>query len=371
MTDAAAHANRLNRLAVLTAASDLHNEFGPMVIETLSRMGVETALFQNTTDGLDRWPAVLMIGDVFLMDRHDAYFRSLTAHKPRVLFWFLEPLAPDRTSKRTRDWARRLGSLYRKPRPPGFKPKSNAVIDILRRVCVKRLKHGIERDTAMSCTDMDDSYLFFMMYRINRLLRHFKNPWIDKILTSTVSRREHLKQCGIDADFVPVGWTPAWGRFHDVPRDIDVLFLGHRHKKIDCRTRVIAAAQEMLAPLGFSVTVVDRDCYGQQRTDLLNRTKILLDVVRAPWELPGMRLLIGLSCGALVVSSGFSGDGSPYRPGTHFVAADKEALADTLLYYLNNEDARRAVADNGREFVTRSLTLENSLRAVLAESSPG
>ena len=367
MTDAAAQESLLKSLAVLTKVSKLHDEFGHMVTDALTRMGIKTALFQDTTEGLDRWPAVLVIGDVYLLEQYDAYFRGPGEQKPYVLLWFLEFLGPGRMSEATMRLGKRLAHCYRSPRLPDFLPRSGPLCAVLRIVYGELLKRRIEQDLSCRCENLTGRDLFLMMYRTERLVRHFKAPWVNKLITSMVSRKEHLRHYGIDAEVVPVGWHPLWGQYQDKTRDIDIVFLGHRRRRGERRSSVLRSVQKKLASHGYSVTVVDRNCYGQQRTDLLNRTKILLDVVRAPWELPGMRLLIGLSCGALVVSAGFSGDSSPYRNGTHFVAAANDTLADTLLYYLKNEDARRTIAAAGRSFVTQTLTLENTLRSLLTD----
>jgi hypothetical protein len=208
------------------------------------------------------------------------------------------------------------------------------------------------------------------MYRARQFAEHFNAPWIDRVFTSALSRKKHIEQMGIPAEFVPVGWHPTWGQYQNLPRDIDIVFLGNIRKRGDHRARIIRTAQTQLAKKGYSITLTDRDCFGPARTELLNRTKILFDVVRAPWEIPGMRLLIGMSCGAMILSCGFAGDAGPYQAGVHFIEAGSEKLADTLVHYLKNEDQRRTIADAGRKLVTETLTMENSLRRILVCAAP-
>jgi hypothetical protein len=354
---------------------------GKMVTDTLAKMGIESRLFQNVTEGIEQWPMVLIIGDTALLEKYDVFFHSLGRNKPLVLFWYLEPLGPENMSQAAWRFGKRLANCYwPKILPaglsrffhshqPGQKPSTNYAINLVRAVLAWRLKKQIEWDCGHRYSNFDSKNLFFMMHRARQFNEHFNNPWIDRVFTSAPSRKEHIEQLGIPAEFVPVGWHPMWGQYQNLPRDIDIVFLGNIRKKGDHRARVIQIAQKQLAKKGYSITVVDRDCFGPSRTELLNRTKILLDVVRAPWEIPGMRLLIGMSCGALVISCGFTGDAGPYQAGVHFIEAEPETLADTLVHYLVNEDHRRAFADAGRKLVTETVTMENSLCQILKHAA--
>jgi glycosyltransferase involved in cell wall biosynthesis len=145
-------------------------------------------------------------------------------------------------------------------------------------------------------------------------------------------------------------------------RDVDVLFLGHLHKKRCRRTSILKSVKETLQARGYNLKIVDKDCFGQERTKLLNRTKILIDIVRMPWEIPGMRLMMAISCGAMVISTGFKGDPFPYILNKHFVDVDTDQFADTIVYYLQNDSERYKISREAQRFVNEQLTLENNLK---------
>jgi len=162
-----------------------------------------------------------------------------------------------------------------------------------------------------------------------------------------------------------VGHHPCWGYDMSLERDIDVVFLGHLHKKRCRRTAVLKYLNERLESNDYKLMIVNKNCFGQERTKLLNRTRILVDVVRMPWEIPGMRLIAAMSCGAMVISTGFKGDPAPYKLNTHFVDADTEQLAKIIMHYLKNDSERNKIAEQAQQFVTEQLTLQNSLQIIL------
>jgi glycosyltransferase involved in cell wall biosynthesis len=91
---------------------------------------------------------------------------------------------------------------------------------------------------------------------------------------------------------------------------------------------------------------------------------VVLNPVKFPWDYPGMRLLMALGCGALVVSE-HCDDTAPYEAGRHFVTAAPDALADTILHFLEHEDERAAIAEAGRRFVTEELTIDRTVDALV------
>jgi hypothetical protein len=375
--EAMTSSREFTRVAVLTTTHTLYDDLGKMIIDAMTRAGVQCHLFQDCSEEIAHWPVLLIIGDTALLARYDSFFRSLGDRKPFVILWYLEQLGPGNMSQAARQLGMRLADCYWpkilpaglrrifRTHAPGQKPHTNFVTNFIRSAVCRRLKKQLEQDCGYRCCSLDNLNLFYMMYRSKEFLEHFRNPWVNRVLTSAPSRKEHLEQLGIPAQLVPVGWHPSWGEYLNSPRDIDVVFLGNVRRRGDCRSVILRNTQKQLSKKGLSITMTDRNCYGQTRTSLLNRSKILIDIVRAPWEIPGMRLLIAMSCGAMVLSCGFAGDASPYVPGTHFINTDPTKLADTIVYYLEHEKLRQEIADAGRKWVTETVTLENSLTQIL------
>ncbi len=63
----------------------------------------------------------------------------------------------------------------------------------------------------------------------------------------------------------------------------------------------------------------------------------MLSVGRFPGTFVGVRFLIGVACGALVVSEPLY-DPSPYVPGEHFVQAPISELPGVIERYLGDEE---------------------------------
>lgn len=357
----------------------LYTDFTGMIQELLRRGHDEAAVFHDVSDGMLEADALLFFGDMSIVEKFDALMRSAGPSRPRAALWHLEPLGPAsmRVEKGTCEygmaqcwWPELLPSWlsFLKARldhhAPGEIPRRNRWVRYCRRYYAARMKKKLRQD-GYDSSRVGWRDLFYLAYRQRQLTRHFQDPWLDVVVGSTPSRADLLHRLNIPAAFVPVGWHPAWGEpLEPVKRDIDVLFLGHLHRNHCGRTAVLKSLENTLAARGRRLRFISKACYGRERTELLNRTKILLDVVRLPWEIPNMRLLIGMSCGAMVMSTGLAGDSRPYRQGEHFVEAPPEVLAEQLMHYLDNEAERERIARRGQRFVLTENTLERSLEQI-------
>jgi hypothetical protein len=172
-----------------------------------------------------------------------------------------------------------------------------------------------------------------------------------------------LQRYGLPSAFVPFGHIPGFGRWSgEERRDIDALFLGRLNSR---RRSLIRQVQRGLSRAGFELKVITRDCYGEERTELLNRTMILLNLHKFPWESPGIRLLMAMGCKALVVSEP-APDMQPYLDGQHMVVAPIPALVETLVRYLEDDGARLRIAENAYRFATESMALGRVLAPALS-----
>ena len=61
------------------------------------------------------------------------------------------------------------------------------------------------------------------------------------------------------------------------------------------------------------------------------------------WEMPVLRLMVSMACGALVVSNR-PVDPYPFRE-EHLVRVDSESLASAILEHLRDESKRRRIAE--------------------------
>ena len=110
---------------------------------------------------------------------------------------------------------------------------------------------------------------------------------VSDIIVSTGSKQSYLAEQGISSHFVPMGFTPGYGRDLGLERDIPALFVGimtdTRHKR----------AVRFLRRKGIDVTAVgdwkrDTGLWGDKRTEMINRSRIFLALQRHPFELTGL-----------------------------------------------------------------------------------
>lgn len=186
---------------------------------------------------------------------------------------------------------------------------------------------------------------------------------IDLFTVATSVSYAFLKEEGIDVEYVPLGYHPVYGRLLDLERDIDVLFLG------DLRVRRRNKILQRLRKEGLEVHAVgdysNPSYWGDSRTELLNRTKIMLALARHRGQAADMRLFLGMANGAFVLSEPVYLP-YPFEPGRHYVEAQIEEMAETARRYLADDEARRRIAAEGHAYVTQKLTLKRSLTNMLS-----
>ena len=185
---------------------------------------------------------------------------------------------------------------------------------------------------------------------------------VDVLVVSAAGRKSFLAERGISSHFVPFGYDLRMGRDLGLARDIDVLFLGALN--VPRRNRVI----NFLRTQGINVIAVgdwsNPAYWGEQRTALINRAKILLNVPRTAEEFSGARILLGLANRSLVISEPMF-DSAPYVPGRHFVMAPVEQLPGLIRHYLSNDSDRGRIVDEGHRLVSEELSMDCSVQRIL------
>ncbi len=196
--------------------------------------------------------------------------------------------------------------------------------------------------------------------RIGRLHDH---GLPDLLAVSTPERKDYLAEQGIESHWIPFGYRPGQGRDLGLERTIDVLFLGAGD--VPRRKHAIRTLKQG----GIEVVEVGgwkkgQGVWGEQRAELLNRTRILLNFPRQPGQLSGLRLILGMANKTLVVSEPIWKP-DPFVPGKHFIEAPLDEMADVIRYYLAHEDERQLIAEQGHRFVTQELLYDDSLARLI------
>ncbi len=267
------------------------------------------------------------------------YLRKLCAKKPRrVIVWYTEPLP---------------NPMWQKWLSPITKILSTA------RYRTDHLFHQFPqlrpfRDRAGRLRGIGE------MREIQRL------GALDLVAVFTSRHKEFFERIGIPALVIPMGYYPALGRPLGTERDIDVVFIGSTaHSR---RGSMIADLSRRLAERGVAVVVKDGSAqhgsvYGTERTRLINRSKIMLSIMRRPWDDPVFRILLAAPNGAMVLSEPVL-DAGPFQPGVHFAEAGGD-LADAICHYLQAPDQRTQIAETAYDHVVHRLTMSQMSRKLL------
>jgi len=206
-------------------------------------------------------------------------------------------------------------------------------------------------------SEATDVYTNYLVLR--RWLRH---GLPDVLVAATPGRSEFLTERGMSADWVPLGYEPSCGQDLDLPRDIDVVFLGAQD--VPRRNRLL----QRLRKSGIRIHAVgsyhDTGCWGKARTELLNRTKLLLNLARTPGEFPDLRLILGMANKALVISEPIYRP-DPFVPGQHFISVSIDEMPEKIRYYLTHDRERASIIERAHGLITQDVTMERSVSRIL------
>jgi hypothetical protein len=196
---------------------------------------------------------------------------------------------------------------------------------------------------------------------------------LTRLADTSVLYADRYRRLGIDAAHVPYGWSPRWQGEGEVPKDIDVLWIGAQ--ATGRRRALLARLRRDLAAEGVDLYVVDNEerpfVWGAERNRLFMRSKIVLNLMRAPHDDNSLRLFLAGSNGCAIVSEPMRGHGCGLEPGRHYVEAPPRQLASVMLRYLRDDHARNELALACREALTTKFTLERSMALLLAYGKAG
>ena len=182
-----------------------------------------------------------------------------------------------------------------------------------------------------------------------------------------------LSRAGIHVKAVPFG--SMVGAFEEmrIERDIDVLWIGRRASRR--RSRLLDRIRADLQKRGIGLCVVDGEeqpfVFGRERTRLLNRSKITLNLLRTWYDENSMRLCLAAANRSLIVSEPLLPHVPDWVPGRHYVVASPERLADAITDYLADDRKRERIADEAFRLVTSTLTFGSSIKTIMRQVGEG
>ena len=297
---------------------------GSCLVRLFNERRHHAALIHDGPLPTGRNKTLLFVGNIFWYPQLRRSLECLAKRdRPHVVVWHYEPLPPPDAAGL--------------PRP---------------RLTFREIAKILLRDRR--CTDVYTNYR-----TIRELLR---KGVINQLIVTTRGRQDFLAERGLTSAWVPLGFAPHHGSSLELKRDIDVLFLGMA--QVPRRQRILKRLESM----GLNVVVKgdwhDPDCWGEARTRLLNRTKILLNFPRTEGEMSGLRFILGMSNKALVVSEPVYRP-DPYTSGVHFLSAPINEIPEVVEHYLKNEAARVHLTEAAFEHLHREVTLERSVEQLV------
>ena len=199
---------------------------------------------------------------------------------------------------------------------------------------------------------------------LQRLVRLAESGVPDVLAVPYAASAETLADHGLQAHLVPIGSGPRHCVDLGLERDVDVVFIGARDvpRRKHLFRGLRRAGIDVLAVGGWSPSSF---LGGSRRDELLNRTKVLLNLARFPGQLSGHRFILGMGAGAVVASEPVYRP-EPFVPGTHYVSAELDALPDAIAQLLDDGARRTAIAAAARRFVCEELTMRRSLEQLAA-----
>ncbi len=263
------------RICVVTQKDSLYSGLGHMVVETLRGMSFFSELILSDDISNVDADIFLFICDILHLERFEAQIKNLPGKKPVIALWYLEPLGPDNVSESALKNAAVLGCcdwpdiltenlpFLKKlipSRVPGRKPHKGFMLSVLRFILSMRVKKQMINSLGYECPNIDSRDIYYMSYRYELFRRNFQRPWVDFVFVGTHSKQRLLEKAKISTTYVRVGHHSDWGYSMSLQRDIDVVFLGHLHKKGCRRIAVLKYLKERLEANGYKLKIVNKNC---------------------------------------------------------------------------------------------------------------
>ena len=339
-----------------------------MIAECVVRLGCEPVSIPDENRRLPDLDQLLVVGDGRKLPR--LMKRLETArHRPRTVLWHMEPVLPPGITREAEalaarvarcDWDRLSAPWQRFGK--AMLPARTQVQYARRAWCARGVRRQMRHDGRTDFDDLDANSLYFAAAQYAWIEQMAGRKVFDQIYTSSLPRHQFLESREIATTFVPIGFHSGWATERERRRTEDVVFLGRKRRTR--RQHILGDLSRQLADRGVGLRVVDRNCFGRDRAELLCRAKILLTLVKFPWDHSGIRLMMGAACGTMVVS-GPRGNAAPFRAGEHFVQAELDQLAERIAFYIAEDAERLRIVDNLRQFAGEQWSLERSISQVL------
>jgi hypothetical protein len=268
--------------------------------------------------------------------------------RPVVVHWNTEGMPdlrlPESVMRRLSSQRSRLGFLaHANPQPQGL---SGSGRRLLRALLGNRL--------ARFCYLGDYEYAY-------------RQGWLHVLAdTSAVYQRQRAR-FGLPTLYAPWGATPPWYADLKLERDIEVLWMGTRGTFR--RSFLLDQIRRELRSHGVRMHVADNVenpfIFKAERTQVLNRARITLNLTRTWYDDNFSRLALAASNRSLIVSEPLLPHCPEIEADAHYVSAPISRLTESILYYLSHEHERQQIVERAYQLVTNTLRFGPTLKRIL------
>jgi hypothetical protein len=199
----------------------------------------------------------------------------------------------------------------------------------------------------------------------------YRKGWLHVLADTSHIYSQIRSKIGVPTLYAPWGASRRWYQDLGLERDIDVLWMGTRGSQR--RSRILDQVFKALKSKGLKMYIADNEenpfIFGEERTRYLNRAKITLNVTRTWYDDNFSRFTMACPNRSLVVSEPLLPHCPELKANVHYVSATIEALAETIMYYLEHESEGRQIVDNAYNMMTSELKFGKSLQRMFAAAN--
>lgn len=105
--------------------------------------------------------------------------------------------------------------------------------------------------------------------------------------------------------------------------------------------------------------------FGHDRTVLLNRSTITLNITRTWYDDNMSRLAMAMSNRSLVVSEPLQEHCTDYQPNVHYISVSPDQIPSSILHYLEHETERQEFVERAYELMVNRVTFRRSIERIM------
>jgi len=182
-------------------------------------------------------------------------------------------------------------------------------------------------------------------------------PYFDKVILHDNHSLEYLLEQG-HRNIVGQVILPFEPRLHrklDVEKIFDIVFVG----------LISPYRKEILEDISKRFQVHTPSVWGEEMVKTINQAKIVLNIHYTPILNTEHRIIESLACGCFVLSQKLY-NAELFEDRKHLVYFDNDDVYELIEYYLEHEEEREKIAQEGMEEVRKKYTAVQQLQEILS-----